>query len=78
MNNPTKFFYSKDTATLYFLEDNQLCGMPQYQNGTFDMDESFVVEDLNQELAEEHIHAPETENFTTLGDVWAEARKVLA
>jgi len=75
---PTKFYYSKSTATLYFLEGDMLAGVPQFSNSTFDMSESFIVEEHNKELAEEHIHAPETENFEQLGDVWAKARKALS
>ena len=43
-----KYFYSKEYASLYFMEDGTLCGMPMWKDGTFDKDETFVP-DLDHE-----------------------------
>lgn len=76
-----KYFINHSTGTAYFIEkqgeNEYLAGCPLSNDGTFDTEESFIVEVNAEWLAEEHIHAPESENFETLGDVWEKASKVL-
>lgn len=71
--NPQKFYYSQDTATLYFMQGDILCGMPQHGEGTFDMGDAFFVEEGDEFLGEEFIGG----KGKTLSDVWIEAREAL-
>jgi hypothetical protein len=48
-----KYLYSERYATLYYLnKGGALCGLPQFQNGTFDSEDWFVVELDNWEVPE--------------------------
>lgn len=75
---PKKVYINKSTNSAYWLEGDMLAFAPFMQDGTFSFEDSGIVEENNTDLAEEHIHEPETENFETLGDVWAKARIALS
>lgn len=72
--NPSKFYYSQATATLYYMTGNVLVGMPQYGN-TFDKEESFMVMEGEPELANEVVQT--LGGPKKLSEVWEEARKAL-
>jgi hypothetical protein len=52
-DTPKTFYYSEKYATLYFMMGDKLAGMPQYQDGTFGMDDHFIVDRSNTELPAE-------------------------
>ena len=73
---PEKFYINTEVMTVYWMEGDALAFAPIMKNGTFTLTDSGIVdEDL---VSDEHIYAPETEDFTTLGDIFAKARKALA
>lgn len=82
MTNPTKFYYNEETASLYFLSNDSevyangkaLMVVPQFQDGSFDMEEAYEVWTHDKSLGEEPVSG---DKFDTLADVWAEAKKVL-
>lgn len=49
-----KYFISEEYGTAYFLENGQLAGCPLSKDGTFDADESFIVERPHDEVPEEY------------------------
>lgn len=75
---PKKIYINISTQSAYWLQGDMLAFAPMMQNGTFNFEDSGIVEENNTDLSEEHIHEPETENYETLGDVWAKARKALS
>ena len=70
--NGVKYYYDKDTATAYFMEDGKLAGLPQYGEGEFTLEESFLVEVNNNSLKTEV-----TGDGQTLGVIWRKAERIL-
>lgn len=47
-----RYYYSKEYATLFYMEDGNLAGMPPFADGVFNTDDSFIVEMDNDEIPE--------------------------
>jgi hypothetical protein len=71
-----KFFVSQDTNSVYWLEGDNLGYAPIMRDGSFTIADGDIVDEPL--VSDEHIYAPESQNYLTLGDVFAQARKALA
>lgn len=71
-----RLYISIDTATVYWLEGDNIGFTPIMRDNTFDLEQGGVVDE--EMMKGEHVYEPETNNYQTFDELYAHIRKELS